>query len=216
MSAIDPFDDGSQAGEVSYLGHLMDESFPKYLVDVGAHDGRSLSNSYPFIQAGWHGLLVEPLPKVFESLTKTHSGNPNIRCINKACSNTTGTLPLYVGYDGDMGMLSTLCEDDTPWFRTVRTTHVLPVEVDTLTNMLTAYKFPQDFSLLLIDAEGMDYEVLLGLDLNRFQPRIIVTEQYLQNRAKHNARFHLLIDNGYVLCNLIGCNYIFIKKDFFK
>jgi len=30
---------------------------------------------------------------------------------------------------------------------------------------------PRDFGILSIDAEGMDYEVLLGIDLNIWRPR---------------------------------------------
>jgi len=43
---------------------------------------------------------------------------------------------------------------------------------------------PRDFGILSIDAEGMDYEVLLGIDLNVWRPRLIVTEDYTPKDAQ--------------------------------
>ena len=205
--------DTSQAGEGAFLRALVQEDWPPYVVDVGAHDGMSLSNSYPFIQGGWTAVMVEPLPQVFAALSQRFADNPNVTCVNKACSSAPGRMPLFIGQDGPGGMLSTLCQDDNWWFRQVRTRHRIDVDVDTLTNLLSAQNFPKDFSLLLIDTEGMDYDVLQGLDFDMFRPRVIVSEQYILNQPKHNGRFRLLFDRGYVMCNQIGCNYVFVLRE---
>ena len=65
---VSDFVDVSQHGEAGNLDALVQADWPRYLVDVGAHDGRSLSNSFPFLQIGWAGTLVEPLPSAFERL----------------------------------------------------------------------------------------------------------------------------------------------------
>ena len=52
------------------------------------------------------------------------------------------------------------------------------VRVERLERVLSAHGIQADFGILSIDAEGMDYEVLLGLDLNNWHPRLIVTEDY--------------------------------------
>lgn len=73
-------------------------------------------------------------------------------------------------------------------------------------------KFPEDFSLLSVDAEHMDYEVLLGLDFDIFKPRIIVTEDTDLYREKQDQKDQLLRDNGYVLVKKIACNSVWVKK----
>ena len=206
--------DTSQSGEVEFLQSLIQQDWPPYLVDVGAHNGRFLSNSYPFIQQGWTAVMIEPLPQAFSVLTTNFADNPQVHCVNKACSNMTGRMPLYIGSDGPGGQLSTLCLDDNFWFRQKRTDRKIDVEVETLTNLLKEQRYPKDFSLLLIDTEGMDYEVLLGLDFAQFRPRVIVSEQYILNQEKHDGRFRLLFDEGYLLCNQIGCNYVFVLSEY--
>ena len=52
--------------------------------------------------------------------------------------------------------------------------------------MLANEKIPNDFGILSIDAERMDYEVLLGIDLNVWRPRVIITEDYAPKDAQRN------------------------------
>lgn len=208
--------DTSQHGEVSYLTELISEDFPRYLVDVGAHDGITTSNSRFLIVQGWEAIMIEPLPKVFELLQETYHKNHNVRCVNKACSNVVGTQRLFVGADGERGFTSTLCTDNDDWFDKSRTNRSMDVEVDTLTRILSSNAFPKDFSLLCIDAEGMDYEVLLGLNFELFEPRIIVTEEYTANLKKLNSKHQLLMENNYVLCRQLGVNTIWIRKELLK
>lgn len=112
--------------------------------------------------------------------------------------------------------MSTLCMDDNEWFQRHRSNKSIDVEVDTLTNVLAENDFPKDFSLLLVDAEGMDYEVLLGLDFDRFQPRIIVTEEYVSNPEKHSQKYQLLRDHHYILYREMGANTIWVQKRFLE
>lgn len=205
--------DTSQYGEASAIAELIETDYPACLVDVGAHDGRFLSNSWPFIQQGWRAIAIEPLPKVFQQLEASHHGNPNVSCINKACADFRGQQKLFIGKDGDTGTWATLCQDDNELFRERRSDEFVLVEVETLTQILAEHNFPNDFSLLLIDAEGMDYEVLLGLDFEQYRPRLIVTEEYPLNLEKHNRKHQLLTDNHYRICKTINeCNTIWVHE----
>lgn len=203
--------DTSQGGEVAVIKALIEPDAPKYLVDVGAHDGKHLSNSWPFIKAGWKAIAIEPLPSVFDELVKNHSNHKNVTCLNLACSDKPGTLPLYIGIDGESGQMSTLCTDDNEWFRQNRSNKSITVSVETLTNLLEQQQWPRDFSILLVDAEGMDYEVLLGLDFDKYQPRIIVTEEYASNPEKHKNKYEFLRSKGYTYHSLVAYNTIWVK-----
>lgn len=204
--------DISQAGETTYLKGLIHEGFPHSLVDVGAYDGVLNSTSFAFVQSGWRAIMIEPLPKPFKWLSKTYANHPNVTCINKACSNTTGRQSLRLGEAGDTGMTATLCTDGDEWLPERRSRRAIDVAVDTLTNILAENAWPRDFGLLLIDSEGMDHEVLLGLDFTRFCPWIIVTEEYPWNASKHESKYQLLRGNQYTLRASLGCNTIWTSN----
>lgn len=86
------------------------------------------------------------------------------------------------------------------------------VKTDTVTNILRRYKVPDRPGILLVDCEGMDYEVLLGLDFGEFRPTVIVTEEYEWEPEKHAAKYGLLIRNDYSLLQKVGCNTFWIDR----
>ncbi len=202
--------DHSQAGEVTLLRQLVSETpgFPRLVVDVGAHDGWLLSNSYPFIGAGWDGVLVEPLPGAFERLVANHRRHPHARCINVACSDTEGVAPFFVGRDGDAGQNSTLSVDDNEWMRAVRSEESIQVQVRRLSPLLSELGFFGDMGLLLIDCEGMDLEALSGLDPQVHRPWIVVTEMYPSNPQKEDDKHALLASWGLVHHQNVGPNEV--------
>ncbi len=205
--------DLSAAGESALLRGLLRGDVPRYLVDVGAHDGVTISNSRPFVLEGWTSLLVEPHPVLFERLVARYDGVANAILVNKACGPENGILPLYFGAGGAETGTSTLCTDQNAWFDATRTEEFIDVEVVTLTNLLEEHGYPRDFAVLLVDAEGMDYEVLTGLDFARFQPRIVVTEEYILDPHKHNAKYRLLLDNGYTWITQRGSNTFWVRTE---
>ncbi|MEA2436919.1 MAG: hypothetical protein QOF65_1475 [Thermoleophilaceae bacterium] len=192
------FVDVSQHGEAGILAGLVRPEWPRYLVDVGAHDGRSLSNSFPFLQLGWSGVLVEPLPAAFERLAALYRERDDVRCVQAACAGEEGEMPLAVGEDAPLAMTSRLRGPGSGRKR-------VTVRVRTLTSLLGECSAPADFSLLLVDAEGMDQEALSGLDFERWRPRVVVTE----DRATD-----LLSARGYVLYTIVGAtNAIWVRAD---
>lgn len=206
--------DYSQNGESGYLAALMPPDAPAFIVDVGAHDGISWSNSAYFIEGGWRALLLEPMPKAFAEMQARYAGNPQVACRNLACADRAGTLPFVLG-DDHLAMLSALAPDavgvgepesgtDGESGQTIRVT------VETLSRVLEAEAWPRDFAILSVDAETMDYEVLLGLDFARFRPRFVVVEDYGPKRAFVD---HLLLSEGYRRLTRLGDNHIWKHRN---
>lgn len=192
--------DTTHRGEFDALRRLMTPDFPRLVVDVGASDGFYGSNSFPFVARGWRGILVEPHPEAFAKLQKLHHRRPNVTCHNLACANFTGTFPLHLGKDYST---STLSQD--PELLKTRTSNTIPVKVETLSDLLKALSVPADIGVLTVDAEGMDYEVFLGLDFSRWRPRLIITEDCESKEAKKSER---LTSQGYRLARPIAGNTI--------
>jgi FkbM family methyltransferase len=197
--------DVSQHGEAGILAAVVGPDWPRYLVDIGAHDGRSLSNSFPFLRLGWAGLLVEPLPEAFTLLAERYRGRDDVTCVQAACAAPEGEMPLFVGSDGPLPMTSSLLP---------RGGASVTVRTRTLTGLLDEFDVPRDFSLLLVDTEGSDADVLSGLDFARFRPRAIVTEDDATDPAGRAAKYSLLEDRGYVLYTVVaGTNSIWLAAE---
>jgi|GEM_PF-3503210 len=188
----------SQHGEATVLFTLLPENAPHILVDVGAHDGNYLSNSLPFIRSGWQALLIEPNPEQFPKLAELHSGNPRAKCLQMACAEKPGQYRFFHSDDKFQSM-STLSRELAAGLN-IDVSRSIMVKADTLTNLLRQNGLPRDFSLLLIDTESYDLEVLRGLDFDQFQPRLILTEDIDNyDLPKNQAKYRLLESKGYIL-----------------
>lgn len=203
------FRDTTQHGEFNLMRKLAGTAGARVVVDVGANDGFYGSNSFPFVARGWRAILIEPHPGAFARLQKLHAGMPNVTSLNLACADAPGKLPLWIGKDGDEGTLATLCTDDDPQFREARTESSVVVPVERLDTVLAAQKIPADFAVLSIDTEGMDYEVLMGLDMKVWRPRVIVTEDYAPKDAK---KADYLRSAGYVHAGQLTANAFWAPK----
>ena len=157
--------------------------------------------------------MIEPHPQLFAKLSQASSALPRVHCLNIACSDTPGEFPLYLGNNDPDTTLSTLCTDENPFFDVSRSSESVMVTVKTLSEVLADFDYPRDLSVLMVDAEGMDYEVLLGLDFERYRPRIIVTEEYILNPEKHRNKYRLLLDKGYTFHSMVGSNTIWIANE---
>lgn len=201
----------SQNGETEILRKLINSDSQRYIIDVGANDGITHSNSYPFVQDGWNCLAIEANPFVYQRLQRNLAHYKNAVTLNQACSNHDNLGNLYIGSDGLNGMFSTLCNDNNSWFSFSRTNQKIPVQISRLETILDGQNVPTDFSILMVDTEGMDYEVLQGLNFHKYKPKVIITENYKHNLQKHDAKFQLLEQHGYVYKHKVGCNTIWVR-----
>ncbi len=204
----------SQHGEEAVLLSLLRTSWPKCLVEVGAHDGVSLSNSRLLIERfGYAAVLIEPMPGPFASLSAVYADHPNVTCLNLAIADQPGVGTMYVGSDGPNGTMSTLCRDENAWFEAHRTDETVSVPIETLTAVLDRQGAPTDITLLLVDAEGMDFEVLHSLDFTKYSPRVIITEDYVHDPIKHIQKIQYLLEKNYSLIQSVGANTIWLRQD---
>ena len=161
-------------------------------VEVGSNDGEQHDHLRPFIlQGGWRGVMVEPQPHVFARLERNYAGVGRVALERLAIAAHDGTVPFFYPappepgepglpdwYDG-IGSLSReavlshaehipglerrLVRDDVPCltFASLCARHALD-RVD----------------LLVLDTEGMDWEILRSIDLAAHHPRLLVYEHF--------------------------------------
>lgn len=147
------------------------KDFKGKLLDLGANDGKTFSNSLRLIELGWEAYLVEPSPKAFNKLKALHQGNSKVECLPVAVgmSNVKATLHesgWHLQSSKDVGLLSSLKKDETKrWKReTFEEVEVEVVDYKTLTEIIGS-----DFDLISIDCEGMDWEILSQIDLSKIK-----------------------------------------------
>jgi len=214
MTSSQPsYQDVSQHGEATVLAKLAAElALERFIIDVGANDGVTMSNSLRFVEDDWRAILIEPAPAVFAKLVANHGHRHNVTCLEVACADKSGISDLYFGSDGKEGFMSTLCTADNEWFRANRTSESVKVRTETLTDILRAQQAPSQPGILLVDCEGMDYETLLGLDFSCYRPTVVVTEEYEWEPDKLASKYSLLVRNGYSLSQKVGCNTIWVDR----
>src|SRR6476661_10468005 len=102
--------DESQWNTVSTLADWMNQNkvYPTpFIIDIGANDGKRLSNSYNFIvDNGWDGILVEPLRDLTNRIKENYRGfsEYQVKILTYAVSDTYGRKQFYI--NGEDHMLS--------------------------------------------------------------------------------------------------------------
>jgi FkbM family methyltransferase len=171
----------SQNGEDFLLCNLLEYKDRGFYVDVGAFDGVHLSNTYSFEQQGWPGICVEPNPRYFQLCKRSR---PLALCLNFACVADEDVKTVEF-YEEELGLLSGVYadrEDDVRARYQGRglafegfSTRTVPAA--TLNSVLSK-NLPHgtEIDFISIDVEGTELEVLRGVDLSRFRPRVLLIE----------------------------------------
>ena len=193
-----------QMGEVNLIRPLLPPGIATY-VDVGAGDPESCSNTWGLYQDGWHGLLIEPLPSFWYQLLRHR---PRDRMLPIAVSDYTGYGRLRV-----CGPCSSMRPD---W--NISEQGELLVEVDTLASILDDYpEIRKKCQLCSIDVEGLELQVLLGIDWDTFHPTVFVVEYPVfepggGGRDLSATWEHILIGQGYRRVGKTPLNYIYTNQ----
>ncbi len=141
-----------------------------FYVDVGANDPVVDSVTKAFYDQGWHGINIEPVQYWHERLVSERPRDINLRV---GASSVNGIMKFYEVEDTG---LSTAKPESIPMAqaRGFRVSE-MEIEVRTLDDIITYFSPPQ-IHFLKIDVEGMEREVLEGIDLSLYRPWIIVVE----------------------------------------
>jgi FkbM family methyltransferase len=172
-----------------------------YFVEVGANDPQFESQTWHLEQRGWTGTLVEPQPDLAERLRRERRA----RVFAVACSspeNAGRTLPFHVA-----GALSSLNRDRMAPGAKPRGT--IDVPIMTLDQILEQAEAPSPIDFLSIDVEGHELEVLRGLTLTRWRPRLIL----LEDHVGHLQKLHFMQGVGYRLVRHSHYNGWYVPKD---
>jgi FkbM family methyltransferase len=154
--------------------------FKGTILDLGANDGITLSNSRYFIENGWRGVLIEAGKSPYQKLMTTVL--PNTIAINCAVGNQDGFLTFYESNNllnsDDIGLVSSLVADETQRWRKAGIGFT-EYQVECFTWESFRNKFhlnSQNFDIISIDIEGMDYDVLIQMNMEELECKVLCVE----------------------------------------
>jgi FkbM family methyltransferase len=160
----------SQGGEepiiVEYFGDRTGR-----LLDCGAYDGRTFSNSLALIERGWGGVCVEPEPQSLEGLHQVHGDNPLITIIPMAVAERSGMVTFY---NSGGGGVSTASEAHRKKWESAATFSVTEVQAISPAALLQTHTGPYLFFNL--DIEGMNVELLELFPLSEMGVELLCVE----------------------------------------
>lgn len=207
----------SQNNEDSLFTNL----FPEVgnLVEIGAFDGKTNSNSLLLIERGWNAVLVEPSPIAFDKILKLHRENNKVHLFNVAV--TLGTnrneMEMLDFYESELSQISTISESfskndcvavgnvwNNPPYRKIVT---VGVRIDVLLN--EAIRKLGSIDLLSIDVEGLSSMMAMSFDLSKYNIKCICVE--IDTGMDYPVK-HFYTGLGYTLVGRTPENAIFIRK----
>jgi FkbM family methyltransferase len=186
----------SQAGQDFWVyGEVFNEKLEGYFLDVGAHDGLYLSNTYLLEKRyGWRGLCIEGNPTTFTDLQR----NRTAKCVNACLDSKEGEVDFAQnGVYG--GIVSKDCDNQE------EARIMIKMKTRRLADVLEENGAPAIIDYLSIDVEGAEDRVLLGFPFEKYRFKCITIE-----RPSPQLR-SLLDQSGYLLVREIpglDCFYI--------
>jgi FkbM family methyltransferase len=89
----------TQGGEEAVILDIFKDKPTGVLLDIGAADGKTFSNSLALIERGWSGTLIEPSLKSFQELFALHKDNPRVTLVNACVGIYTGLVEFHYTED---------------------------------------------------------------------------------------------------------------------
>ncbi len=163
---------------------IFDYFYPNFsdktILEVGANDGITLSNSYRAIKNGMSACLIEPCIPTFNKLQELHKDKKNVSCFNYGIGNMNCILKFYESGEllgtGDNSLVSTFEFEETKRWTSANikfTESDLPVK--TFRTFLKQSPIKQ-FDCISIDVEGLEYEVLRQINLKSIGCKMLIVE----------------------------------------
>ncbi|MDA7488724.1 FkbM family methyltransferase [Candidatus Pelagibacter ubique] len=159
-----------------------------YFIEIGAHDGIKNSNTLFYEKnKNWHGLLVEP-SRYFRFLIKNRSKRNKF--FNCGCTKFNHIAQTNLKGSGDFSICVDLV-DKKFYERSLQKQSISKLNITTnkiklrtLNSILLEAKSPDLVDFFSLDVEGMELNVLKGVDFNRFNFRYLLVECTNPQRKK--------------------------------
>lgn len=176
----------------------------KIMVEVGAGPTEFYSMSKHFRDNGWRCICIDPNPK-FVNQHKLLSNE----IYQYACSNEEKESIFNIVETGWQETVDGISYSAIDIRYPLSDNHIItkiPVKIIKLDTLLLELGVTQvDF--VSVDTEGWELDVMKGFDVNKYNPTVVLLENYLHS----DSYVEYMESVGYRLSHKIDYNYIFTK-----
>lgn len=180
------------------------------MLDIGAADGMTFSNTRALIERGWGGTLVEPSPFVFPKLLE-HSmpfmQSGSLVSVNAAIAQLDALAPWF---DSGGDMLSTLSREHRDlWAGPDGRVPFKHFMIPTISWQTLLKSCPGPYEFVNIDVEGTNFGTLMHMPLDLVCATLICVEHSPTIVGEHDRMIELMRSRSYKLVQEIGPNLFF-------
>lgn len=193
---------------ISYFGEKIGT-----FLDIGANDGKTLSNTHAICLKGWKGTLVEPSPAAMERLVELYKGNENVELLQVGVSNYDGKGILRQSGSllntGDIALVSSLDEEDEVhrWDGTGIPFEDVEIEVVNFKTLLSMSKL-QKFTLISIDIENKERIVVPQINFEELECEMAIIEWNLKMGEFYDK---IMLEHGMGVIHVNAENRIYVQ-----
>lgn len=206
----------SQSGQDEFLDQqVFNEKTQGFFLDIGAHDGITISNIYFFEKnRDWKGICVEPNPVVYKKLVHNRTS-----LLENCCIGDSNREVVFLSVSGYAEMLSGIKSmyDQRHLDRIDReieerggSKRELNVQMRTPQSLLTQYvrEVPEVIDYCSIDVEGAELDILESMNLTEMAIDVFsIEDNYKDHRLSNFFK-----GKGYRKIDVIGADLIFRKR----
>lgn len=181
-------------------------------MDIGVCHPVIRNNTYLMYENGHtNGILVEPNLEMADLIDEYRPLNKVIKA--GVCAGENSMLKYYVhpniSYRGHNTFVKEIAENGG-FADSYKELPVVNI------NQLFEQNAPEGVDILDIDTEGMDYDLLSALDMDKYQIKVVCVEEFDYDKILAAKLFELLKTKGYVHYMSTGVNSIYVLKKLFK
>ena len=178
-----------------------------FFIEAGAGDGINISNTYKLEKEySWNGLCVEPNQELYKKLI-----------LNRNCYTTNELLYSEDNLEMDFTNYNLLGGIETHLREKIQNKNIKTTKKKTVTlnKVLEKINAPNIIDYFSLDTEGSEYEILKGIDLNKYKINYLSVE-INKDYEKYNLIKELLQKNNYIIFREHRVDVDFIHKNFLE
>lgn len=164
----------SQEGEDLILEEYFHGVNKGFYIDIGAYHPIRFSNTFKFYLKGWHGINIDARPGSMQNFKKVRPKDINLEI---AIGNRSECLKYYMFEESALNGFSKEISEERDRDFHFNILKTIDINLERLEVILDNF-LPENTEIhfLSIDVEGLDYEVLLSNNFNKYIPKMILVE----------------------------------------
>jgi FkbM family methyltransferase len=199
----------SQIGQDEYLYNKFFKDIKDgFYVDIGAHDGKTASNTLFFDKFGWRGICVEPIYDRFLELEKNRTSK-NYNCV---ISDIDSEYVDFAKIEGYAEMLSGIIENYSEKHKKrilddCKNHNCKKEKIKVKNEKFFKIVNEKNINFLSLDTEGSEEDILESINFDEYIIDIICFED-----NNNFDIFNSKLKKWYVIDNILGNQDIILKR----